>query len=60
MQRNFLRASRPSAREALSRTPERVLGAQEGLVVIDEIQRLPALFEVLRPLCDARIGAPGS
>lgn len=44
---------RAAAREALSRTPERVLGAQEGLVVIDEIQRLPDLFEVLRPVCDA-------
>ena len=44
---------RAAAREALSRTPERVLGAQEGLVVLDEIQRLPDLFEVLRPVCDA-------
>ena len=43
-----------ASREALSRTPERVLRECEGLVVIDEVQRLPALFEVLRPLCDDR------
>ena len=40
-------------REALSRTPARLLGRSEGLVVIDEVQRLPQLFEVLRPVCDA-------
>ena len=43
-----------TTREALSRTPERVLGQCEGLVVIDEVQRLPSLFEVLRPLSDDR------
>ena len=43
-----------ATREALSRTPEKVLRDCEGLVVIDEVQRLPALFEVLRPLCDDR------
>ena len=43
-----------ATREALSRTPEKVLRECEGLVVIDEVQRLPALFEVLRPLCDDR------
>ncbi len=42
------------ARAALSRTPERLLRNSEGLVVIDEVQRLPGLFEVLRPICDAR------
>ena len=41
-------------REALSATPERLLRGAEGLVVIDEIQRMPALFEVLRPICDDR------
>ncbi|MDE0203506.1 MAG: ATP-binding protein [Rhodospirillaceae bacterium] len=41
-----------ATREALSATPERVLGSSEGLVVIDEIQRMPGLFEVLRPICD--------
>ena len=41
-----------AVREALTATPERILGAGQGLVVIDEVQRLPALFEVLRPICD--------
>ena len=41
-------------RAAMSATPERLLGGAEGLVVIDEIQRMPELFEVLRPICDAR------
>ncbi|MDE0223884.1 MAG: ATP-binding protein [Gammaproteobacteria bacterium] len=39
-------------REALSQTPETVLGDSEGLVVIDEVQRMPVLFEILRPICD--------
>ena len=39
-------------REALSATPERLLRAGEGLVVLDEVQRMPGLFEVLRPVCD--------
>ena len=43
----------PAVREALTRTPEAVLRGSDGLVVIDEVQRLPALFEVLRPICDA-------
>jgi len=42
---------RAACREALS-TPELTLGDCSGLVVIDEVQRLPQLFEVLRPLCD--------
>ena len=42
----------PSVREALARTPDSVLRASEGLVVIDEVQRMPELFEVLRPICD--------
>ena len=41
-----------AAREALTATPERLLGRSEGLVVIDEIQRMPQLFETLRPICD--------
>ena len=41
-------------REALSATPERILRNSEGLVVIDEVQRMPGLFEVLRPICDER------
>jgi predicted AAA+ superfamily ATPase len=38
-------------RQRLS-NPLRVLGALEGLVVLDEIQRQPELFEVLRVLVD--------
>ena len=41
-----------AVREALSQTPETLLRNSEGLVVIDEVQRLPFLFEVLRPVCD--------
>ncbi len=41
-----------TAREALEATPETLLRNSEGLVVIDEVQRLPALFETLRPVCD--------
>ena len=41
-----------AAREALSATPHRLLRRKEGLVVLDEVQRLPQLFEVLRPICD--------
>lgn len=44
---------RAAGREALTHTPELTLGDCSGLVVIDEIQRLPFLFEVLRPLCDS-------
>ncbi len=43
-----------AVREALSATPERLLRQYEGLVVLDEVQRMPGLFEVLRPLCDDR------
>ena len=42
----------PAVREALARTPATLLGHSDGLVVIDEVQRMPALFEVLRPICD--------
>ena len=41
-----------AARQALTATPDRLLRQSEGLVVLDEIQRLPELFEVLRPVCD--------
>lgn len=34
--------------------PGAVLGDLRGLVVLDEVQRLPALFAALRPLCDRR------
>jgi predicted AAA+ superfamily ATPase len=37
---------------AALRTPELALRPLEGTVVIDEVQRLPELFSVLRPLAD--------
>lgn len=39
-------------REALGAAPELLLRDSEGLVVIDEVQRMPELFEVLRPISD--------
>ena len=48
----ILDLERPTVREALSRSPERILSGREGLVVLDEIQRLPELFETLRPISD--------
>ena len=39
-------------RDALARTPDRVLRSGEGLVVLDEVQRMPEIFEILRPICD--------
>lgn len=39
---------------ALSATPEKLLGEQVGLVIVDEVQRMPELFALLRPLCDDR------
>jgi hypothetical protein len=42
----------PTGRAALDRTPELALRDCEGLVVIDEVQRMPSLFEILRPICD--------
>ena len=49
----FFDLERAAGREALARTPELTLADCAGLVVIDEVQRLPALFEVLRPFRDA-------
>ncbi len=43
---------RPETRAALSTTPGKLLAEQQGLVIIDEVQRLPELFALLRPLCD--------
>ncbi len=43
-----------ATREALSATPDRLLRSCEGLVVLDEVQRMPGLFAVLRPICDDR------
>jgi len=44
-------------RTALAATPEKILSEATGLVVLDEVQRVPSLFEVLRPLAD-RPGVP--
>jgi predicted AAA+ superfamily ATPase len=41
----------PADREALSQSAHTVLDPCEGLVILDEVQRLPELFTVLRPLC---------
>lgn len=38
--------------DALRQMPEQTLGGKQGLVVIDEVQRMPELFRILRPLCD--------
>ncbi len=38
----------------LLQDPEPVLSPLKGLVVIDEVQRLPSLFQPLRPLLDRR------
>jgi predicted AAA+ superfamily ATPase len=48
---HYFDLERAGARKALS-TPELTLEGLRGWVVIDEIQRLPSLFEVLRPLSD--------
>ena len=45
---------RPADLNRLSEDPELVLGGLRGLVVIDEVQRLPDLFPVLRVLADRR------
>ena len=42
----------PADRDALSQSAQTVLGQCEGLVILDEVQRLPELFTLLRPLCD--------
>lgn len=47
----FFDLERPSDRAKLQQ-PELLLGGLSGLVVIDEVQRMPELFEVLRPLAD--------
>lgn len=45
---------RPEVREALRSAPEKLLAEREGLVIVDEVQRMPELFALLRPLCDDR------
>lgn len=41
-----------AGRRALENTPEITLSDLKGLVVIDEVQRMPSLFALLRPLAD--------
>ena len=48
----FYDLERPADREALSADPHRILSEQTGLVVLDEVQRLPELFALLRPILD--------
>jgi predicted AAA+ superfamily ATPase len=48
---HFFDLERAPSRAALS-TPEVTLDPLRGLVILDEIQRLPLLFETLRPLSD--------
>lgn len=48
----LLDLEKPSVISALETTPESFLAEQRGLVILDEVQRLPELFSILRPLCD--------
>ena len=48
----FFDLESPSGRAPLIETPELALRSCTGTVVIDEIQRMPDLFGILRPLCD--------
>ncbi len=45
---------RSNVLKALQSTPEKLLAESVGLVIVDEVQRLPELFALLRPLCDDR------
>lgn len=40
-------------RELMETSPELALTDCTGLVILDEVQRIPVLFERLRPICDA-------
>ncbi len=42
----------PETREAFRLTPRDLLAERKGLVIVDEVQRVPEVFELLRPLCD--------
>lgn len=41
---------RSPVKEAMMERPKSILADLEGLVIIDEVQRMPGLFAVLRPL----------
>ncbi len=49
---HYFDLERTADRAALSMTPELTLSELRGTVIIDEIQRIPSLFEILRPLSD--------
>lgn len=49
---NWFDLESAKGRASLESTPEIVLKKATGLVIIDEIQRMPHLFELLRPICD--------
>jgi len=49
---HFFDLERAASIAALEQTPELTLKELTGLVIIDEIQKMPSLFRVLRPLCD--------
>lgn len=42
----------PADRQALSADPHRILSEHQGLVILDEVQRAPELFALLRPIID--------
>jgi len=48
---HYFDLERQADRAAMS-TPEQTLSALEGLVIIDEVQRIPELFSILRPMVD--------
>lgn len=52
----FYDLERAADEAALSTNAELLLSQHEGLVVIDEVQRLPQIFEALRPLADTARG----
>jgi hypothetical protein len=49
---HFFDLETATGRARLEQSPELTLSELQGLVVIDEIQRLPGLFSTLRPLTD--------
>jgi uncharacterized protein len=49
---NFFDLEDPADYDLLSETPKIILQQQKGLVILDEIQRIPELFPLLRVLAD--------
>lgn len=48
----FLDLEIPSVHESVSINPSANLRGHDELIAVDEVQRNPALFQTLRPLCD--------